>query len=96
MGVINLRCLAIIPPRAFIALWCDYHKKGFTLRRLASRLGRKVQSVKLRGDTMMQKGVVLPPLELGEEPNIQEIIQRELTQLDIAEGWYPEKLQCTL
>ena len=85
--VVNLRCLAIIPPRVFMGLWCQYHKQGRTLHQLASRLGRRVQSVKARAESLANAGVILPPLKEGRAPDIMEELQRLFTEADIADGY---------
>ena len=85
--VVNLRCLAIIPPKVFIGLWCKYHLQGRTLHQLASRLGRSFQSVKARGQTLVNAGVILPPLEVGREPDIMEELQRIVCKVDCADGY---------
>lgn len=85
--VVNLRCLPIIPVRVFMGLWCQYHKQGRTLHQLASRLGRRVQSVRARAESLINTGVVLPPLEEGREPDIMEELQRLCTEVDVADGY---------
>ncbi len=87
--VVNLRCLPIIPVKAFIALWCQAAKQGRTLHQLSSRLGRRIQSVRARADSLILLGVSLPPLELGQEPDIMEELQRLFTEADIADGLIP-------
>ena len=84
---LNLRSIPLIPQRVFIILWCDTYKRGWTLTRLASRLGKRVDSVKARGESLIRQGYPLPKLELGEEPQIMDVMQREFTRLDIAEGF---------
>jgi len=76
----------IITPRQFMVAWATAAKEGRTITSVAHRLKRKVSSVVARAESLAKVGVILPPLEIGEEPDIMMIVQREFTLLDIADG----------